>query len=60
MGIWDIRDPREKDNALAMSGYVDGYCMGNEGLSIRYEVDELKKAIDELRDKSRLPVTTSE
>lgn len=60
MGIWDIRDPREKDNALAMAGYVDGYCMGNEGLSIRYEVDELKKAIDELRDKSRLPVTTSE
>lgn len=60
MGIWDIRDSREKDNALAMARYVDGYCMGNEGLSIRYEVDELKKAIDELRDKSRLPVTTSE
>ncbi len=60
MGLWDIRSGLEKANAAAMAGYADGYCLGNEGLSIRYEVDELKKAIQELKELTAKPVTTSE
>lgn len=61
MGIWDIRSQAELDNAIKMSEYVDGYCVGNEGINERrYELQELRKAIDYIKIKTKRPATTSE
>ncbi len=60
MGIWNFKDEQEVDNAVKMAEYVDGYCVGNEGLSLRYEVDELIKAIENVKAKTNKPVTTTE
>jgi len=60
MGIWDIRDSNEIASAIFMADYVDGYCVGNEGLYKRYDLDELKKAIDYIKAKTHRPATTTE
>jgi exo-beta-1,3-glucanase (GH17 family) len=60
MGIWDIFSKDEWNNALKQAPYVSGYCLGNEGLGIRYSPDELAAKMDDLRRSSKLPVTTSE
>ncbi len=61
MGIWDIYSDEEWDNAVAQLEFVDGYCLGNEGLFfLRYTVDELEKKMDELRKATGKPVTTGE
>jgi exo-beta-1,3-glucanase (GH17 family) len=60
MGIWDIFSKEEWINALAQIPYVDGYCLGNEGLGVRYSQEELAIRMKELRRVTGLPVTTSE
>ncbi|MBM3249548.1 MAG: hypothetical protein FJZ09_01725 [Candidatus Omnitrophica bacterium] len=60
MGIWDISDNTEVQNAVIAAEYVDGYCMGNEGLNVRYDLKELNEAILGLRGTTAKPVTTSE
>ena len=60
-GVWDIESTTEFDNAVASSPYVDGYCLGNEGLLRgEYNSSELDKKMEELRRATRKPVTTSE
>ena len=60
MGIWDPFSKEEWSNALAQAPYVDGYCLGNEGLGVRYNPNELAAKMDELRRLTGHPVTTSE
>ncbi len=60
MGIWDIFSKEEWDNALGQAQYVDGYCMGNEGLGIRYNPEELASKMSDLGQVTNHPVTTSE
>ena len=61
MGIWDIHSVEEWDNAVAQRDFVDGYCLGNEGLFfLRYTVKELEKKMSELRHATGKPVTTGE
>jgi exo-beta-1,3-glucanase (GH17 family) len=60
MGIWDPFSDEELSNALAQAGYVDAYCVGNEGLGIRYEPDELHAVMAHVRRATGKPVTTSE
>ncbi len=61
MGIWDIYSDEEWVNAVAQQEFVDGYCLGNEGLLfLRYTVEELGKKMDELRHVTGKPVTTGE
>lgn len=60
MGIWDPRDREEWQHALAQRDFVDGYCLGNEGLGIRYQPEELAARMAELRKLTGRPVTTSE
>jgi exo-beta-1,3-glucanase (GH17 family) len=60
MGIWDPFSAEEWKNALGQSMFVDGYCLGNEGLGLRYEAQELKDKMASLRTASGRPVTTSE
>lgn len=60
MGIWDPSSKQEWDNAIEQATHVDGYCLGNEGLGIRYSADQLKSKMSELRRLTGRPVTTSE
>ncbi len=61
MGIWDIYSIEEWKNALAQRDFVDGYCLGNEGLFFsRYTVKELEVKMSELRQATGKPVTTGE
>ncbi len=61
MGIWDIYSVEEWDNAVAQREFVDGYCLGNEGLfALRYTVEELEEKMNELRRATGKPVTTGE
>jgi exo-beta-1,3-glucanase (GH17 family) len=60
MGLWDLFSEEEWNNTLAQAPYVDGYCLGNEGLGVRYSPDELASKMSELRRLTGRPVTTSE
>jgi exo-beta-1,3-glucanase (GH17 family) len=60
MGIWDINSPEELDNALRAKDYVDGYCVGNEGLNVRYSLDTLKRVLESIRAGTGKPATTAE
>lgn len=60
MGIWDIRDNQELSAAIESRDYVDGYCVGNEGLGRRYEIEELISVMDYVRQMSVKPITTAE
>ncbi len=60
MGIWDPESSEEWNNALLQAPHVDGYCIGNEGLGIRYTPQDLAARLAELRKATGKPVTTSE
>ncbi len=60
MGIWDITSKEEFDNAISQVRFVDGYCLGNEGLGVRYNVETLLSRMKQLRTATSRPVTTSE
>jgi exo-beta-1,3-glucanase (GH17 family) len=60
MGIWDPLSEEELASALAQAPHVDGYCVGNEGLGVRYEPDQLGDIMSRLRRATGKPVTTSE
>lgn len=60
MGIWDPLSAEEWDQALAQARYVDGYCVGNEGLGVRYPPEVLEQRMAQLRSATGRPVTTSE
>ena len=62
MGIWDLESDEEFKNALhaASNPAVLGFCVGNEGLNIRYDLTQLESVIYSLQKQSNKPVTTSE
>ncbi len=60
MGIWDPLSEEEWNHALAQAPFVDGYCLGNEGLGVRYNPTQLASKMDQLRRLTEHPVTTSE
>lgn len=60
MGVWDPFSQREIQNAIDQSKYVNGYCIGNEGLGIRYSTEDLGYAMAKVKRLTNLPVTTSE
>jgi exo-beta-1,3-glucanase (GH17 family) len=60
MGVWDPGSQEEWDHAASQSPHVDGYCVGNEGLGIRYEPSLLADRMARLRASTGRPVTTSE
>ncbi len=60
MGIWDPLSVEESARALDQSEFVDGFCLGNEGLGVRYEPKDLSRRMAALRSATRKPVTTSE
>jgi exo-beta-1,3-glucanase (GH17 family) len=60
MGIWDIENREEMMNAILASEYVDGYCLGNEGLNCRYDLDSLNSVISNIKESTHKPATTTE
>lgn len=60
MGIWDIFSKEEWENALTQKTFVNGYCLGNEGLGLRYTAAELTEKMTQLRKATGKPVTTTE
>lgn len=60
MGVWDPLSEEEIRNAVAQAPFVDAYCIGNEGLGIRYTPEQLAKKMAELRRLTGRPVTTTE
>ena len=60
MGVWDPLSEAELENAIKQKNYVTGYCVGNEGLGKRYSQTQLGVAMNHIREKTGLPVTTSE
>jgi len=61
MGIWSLESPEEWNNALDAVNYVDGYCVGNEGLSAgRYTIGQLEEKLESLREATKKPATTTE
>lgn len=60
MGIWDIENREEIMNAILASQYVDGYCVGNEGLNSRYDLESLDKVISNIKESTHKPATTTE
>lgn len=62
MGIWDPSNQEEIDAAEAATKLpiVLGFCIGNEGLNERYEMAVLSLAIQNLREATGKPATTTE
>lgn len=60
MGIWDIESTEEITNAIKAAKYVDAYCVGNEGLGHRYDIDTLTKLIAKIKGKTARPAATTE
>jgi len=62
MGIWDPKNEDELSAAKAASNLpiVVGFCVGNEGLNKRYQLEELSETLQHLRATTGKPVTTTE
>jgi exo-beta-1,3-glucanase (GH17 family) len=60
MGVWDIDSGEEIMNATLAAEYVDGYCLGNEGLHSRYSLEELIRALAGIKESTHKPATTTE
>lgn len=62
LGIWDIQNNEEIENTrlASKSKIVKGFCVGNEGLDVRYNFEQLKHAIDTVSSLTGKPVTTTE
>lgn len=62
LGVWDPHSSEELSavRSVAESPIVLGYCVGNEGLGIRYGQAELADIMDDLRLATGKPVTTTE
>ncbi len=59
MGVW-LPNALQMGNGISQSEYVDGYCLGNENLERSYSLEELASAMEELREETGKPVTTTE
>ncbi|MBI3836482.1 MAG: serine/threonine protein kinase [Planctomycetia bacterium] len=60
MGIWDPTSRSELARAAAQSRYADAYCVGHNGLTRQYYMEDLQPAIETLRRVTRRPVTTTD
>jgi len=63
LGVYDPNNREEIENAKELATMVDAYCVGNESIlekSPRYSMAELKAAMEEIRQWTGRPVTTSE
>jgi len=62
LGIWDPNNTEEVTSATqaAKNPIILGICVGNEGLNKRYQVSNLRDVMQQIRDATKKPVTTTE
>ena len=62
VGVWDPTSEVEIQTAEKASRYsiVAGYSIGNEGLDVRYKLEDLVSAMKRVRESTGKPVTTTE
>jgi len=60
VGIYDLRDEEELENAISVSNWADAYCVGSRGLNRFYSKSELKDAVKLLRRKTTCCISTTE
>lgn len=62
VGVWNPGDENELKAAEQAGPHsvVVGYCVGNEGLGVRYDLKTLTSAMERLRRATNKPVSTSE
>ncbi len=62
VGVWNPADETELRTAEQAGQHpvVVGYCVGNEGLDVRYDLKTLTTAMDRLRRMTGKPVSTTE
>jgi exo-beta-1,3-glucanase (GH17 family) len=60
MGVWDPTDRQEIAVAISKREYVDGYSVGHNGLNSRYPYDDLVRAMQYIRFRTKRPVSTTE
>ena len=62
LGVWDPSSEDEIAQAKSASqqDVVMGFCVGNEGLYRRYDLEPLTSAMKELAEATQKPVTTTE
>lgn len=62
MGVWNPNDAGELRRAIAQQNFVDGYCVGHDGLDKAggYDIKELAKAVSLIQSRTGRPATTSE
>lgn len=62
LGVWDLNNENELRNAEQGATYTAtvGYCVGNEGLDSRYDLETLISVIERLRRSTGKPVSTTE
>jgi len=60
VGIWDLRNKQEVDNAFKAANYADAYCLGDRGLIKSYTIGELENLMEQIRKITGRPVTTTE
>jgi len=59
-GVWNPNDSQERQNAIDSKEYSHGYCIGNEQLSISYNLEELEHALSNVRFLTEKPATTTQ
>jgi exo-beta-1,3-glucanase (GH17 family) len=62
VGVWNPLDEKELQAAerAAQHRVVVGYCVGNEGWEVRYDLQKLTAAMERLRRATGKPVATTE
>lgn len=62
VGVWNPLDSAEIEAArtIASNSIVVAVCVGNEGLGKRYTFSQLSRQVQQLRDSTHKPVSTSE
>lgn len=62
VGVWNPESTVELEAAKHASEHAItiGYVIGNEGLGVRYDLKTLELAMQDVRDFTNLPVTTTE
>ncbi len=60
LGIWNPNNNAEIANAIALQNFVDGYCIGHNGLKYNYSLQDLKNAIITVRNATCKPTSTTE
>jgi len=59
VGIWNPNNNAEITNAISLQNYVNGYCIGHNGLKNEYSIIDLERSINIVRNSTNKPISTT-